>query len=130
MNKILNITYIFNIMYATSYKQRYSIERRLSESTKILEKYPDRIPVICEKAKGQDLPHINKIKYLVPSDLSVAQFVCVIRNRMKLPPEFALFCLVDGNMPSSNSTIGDLYEEYKYTDGFLYMEYTKENTFG
>ena len=79
MNKILNITYIFNIMYATSYKQRYSIERRLSESTKILEKYPDKIPVICEKAKGQDLPHINKTKYLVPSDLSVAQFVCVIQ---------------------------------------------------
>jgi GABA(A) receptor-associated protein len=117
-------------MYATSYKQQYSIERRLAESTKIMEKYPDRIPVICEKSKSQDLPRINKTKYLVPSDLTVAQFVCVIRNRMRLPPEFALFCLVDGNIPSSNSTIGDLYQEYKYNDGFLYIEYTKESVFG
>ena len=46
---------------------------------------------------------------------------------MKLSHEYALFCLVDRNMPSSNT---ELYEQYKYNDAFLYMEYTKENTFG
>ena len=42
--------------------------------------------VICEKADRTDIPLIDKKKYLVPSDLTVGQFVYVIRKRIKVGP--------------------------------------------
>lgn len=113
-----------------SYKYQYPFDKRLSESRRILTKYPDRIPIICEKTKTQNLPLINKNKYLVTNDITIGQFICVIRNRMKLSPEFAIFLLVDGHVPASASMMGELYDEYKDDDGFLYVEYCQENTFG
>jgi hypothetical protein len=38
-------------------------EKRKSEAARIRQKYPDRIPVICEKANGSDVPDIDKQKY-------------------------------------------------------------------
>ena len=35
-------------------------ERRKAEAARMREKYPDRIPVIVEKAAGGDLPDIDK----------------------------------------------------------------------
>jgi GABA(A) receptor-associated protein len=49
-------------------------------TARIRAKYPDRIPVICEKALKSNLEDIDKKKYLVPSDLTVGQFVYVIRK--------------------------------------------------
>ncbi|KAJ3508865.1 hypothetical protein NMY22_g16480 [Coprinellus aureogranulatus] len=42
-------------------------EKRKAEAERIRQKYPDRIPVICEKADRTDIPTIDKKKYLVPS---------------------------------------------------------------
>jgi GABA(A) receptor-associated protein len=47
---------------------------------RVRSKYPDRIPVICEKAAKSNVPDIDKKKYLVPSDLTVGQFVLVVRK--------------------------------------------------
>ena len=44
-------------------------------------RYPDRIPVICEKDPRSDIPPVDKRKYLIPMDLTVGQFVYVIRKR-------------------------------------------------
>lgn len=38
------------------------LEARKAESDKIREKYPDRIPVICEKSTTSKLPNIDKTK--------------------------------------------------------------------
>lgn len=119
------------ISHYSSFKQQYSFERRLIECKRILTKYPDRIPIICEKSKNQkELPDMNKVKFLVPFDLTFGQFICVIRNRLRIRPEVALFFFIDGYIPSSMNVIGELYEQSKQSDGFLYVEYSKENTFG
>ena len=39
-----------------------SIEQRLEESHKIKDKYPDRIPIICEKSASSKLPNVDKSK--------------------------------------------------------------------
>ncbi len=105
---------------------------RESESRRILEKYPDRIPVICEKSDADraDVPLIDKIKYLVPSDLTVGQFVYVIRKRLKLPPEQAIYLFVNGNIPATSALMSAVYQEHSDADGFLYMTYSGENVFG
>jgi GABA(A) receptor-associated protein len=38
-------------------------------------------------------------RYLVPADLSVGQFVYVIRRRISLPPEKAIFIFVRNTLP-------------------------------
>ncbi len=75
------------------------LEKRKSEAERIRAKYPDRVPVICEKADRSDIPDIDKKKYLVPSDLTVGQFHYVIRKRIKLAPEKALFLFCSNSIP-------------------------------
>lgn len=86
--------------------------------------------VICEKAEKSDIPQIDKKKYLVPADLSVGQFVYVIRKRIKLDSEKALFVFVNNILPLTAATMSSVYAEHKDEDGFLYMTYSGENTFG
>ncbi len=68
------------------YKNTYAFEKRFEESKRIKEKYPDRIPIICERYTVGD-PDIDRKKYLVPDDLSISNFLYVIRKRIKLEPE-------------------------------------------
>ncbi|KAF5729860.1 autophagy-related protein 8f [Tripterygium wilfordii] len=55
--------------------------------------------VIVEKSERTDIPNIDKKKYLVPADLTVGQFVYVIRKRIKLSAEKAIFIFVDNVLP-------------------------------
>jgi GABA(A) receptor-associated protein len=86
--------------------------------------------VICEKADRSSIPDIDKKKYLVPADLTVGQFMYVIRKRIKLPPEQAIFLFVNNVSPSNASLLSAVYDEFKDEDGFLYITYSGENTFG
>uniref|UniRef100_A0A8D1PSR0 Gamma-aminobutyric acid receptor-associated protein-like 2 n=1 Tax=Sus scrofa TaxID=9823 RepID=A0A8D1PSR0_PIG len=108
----------------------FLIEHRCVESAKIRAKYPDRVPVIVEKVSGSQIVDIDKRKYLVPSDITVAQFMWIIRKRIQLPSEKAIFLFVDKTVPQSSLTMGQLYEKEKDEDGFLYVAYSGENTFG
>ena len=116
----------------SSFKSQNQHSERLKESTRIIEKYPERVPIICEKLKNSrdNLPNIDKTKYLVPKELTIGQFIFVIRKRIHLAPETALFVFVNGNIPSSNSILDDVYDLNKESDGFLYISYSSENTFG
>jgi len=67
---------------------------------------------------------------LVPVDLTVGQFVYVIRKRIKLPSEKAIFIFVNDILPPTAALISTIYEEHKDEDGFLYVLYSGENTFG
>ena len=78
-------------------------EKRKSEAERIRGKYPDRVPVICEKADRSDIPDIDKKKYLVPADLTVGQFHYVIRKRIQLAPEKALFLFCSNNIPPNGT---------------------------
>ncbi|KAF5094223.1 hypothetical protein D0Z00_003639 [Geotrichum galactomycetum] len=114
----------------SKYKDANSFEHRKAEADRIRHKYSDRIPVICEKVEKSDIPMIDKAKYLVPTDLTVGQFVYVIRKRIKLAPEKAVFIFVDDVLPPTAALMSTIYEEHKDPDGFLYITYSGENTFG
>lgn len=98
---------------------------------KIKEKYPGKIPVIVNRANNStDIPEINKNKFLVSSNITVGQFIYIIRRQIKLPPEKALFIFVNNNLPSSSILMSELYSTYKSSNDILYILYTSENTFG
>ncbi|GAA5982691.1 hypothetical protein JCM11641_002338 [Rhodosporidiobolus odoratus] len=157
-------------MVRSKFKDEHVFEKRKAEAERIRQKYPDRIPVICEKADKTDIPAIDKKKYLVPADLTVGQFVYVIRKRIKLAPEKAIvgplsslrlsklpakvshrptssfpyvrapllptasahlqFIFVDEVLPPTAAMMSMIYDEHKDEDGFLYVTYSGENTFG
>ena len=112
------------------FKEKYSFEKRKEESSRIKNRYPDRIPVIVQKNPDSDIQDIDKQKYLVPTDLTLGQFLFVIRKRIKLPAEKALFVFIDNIYPPQAAFLSSIYESYCDEDGFLYITYSGENTFG
>jgi len=113
------------------FKKEHEFSVRQKEAHRILKKYPDRIPVICERDNNKsDIPELEKKKFLLPRDLKMVEFIFIVRNKMKIDNRFALFFTISGNIPNSTQTMHNLYEEYKDRDGFLYVIYTSENTFG
>lgn len=103
----------------SKFKDSNPLEKRKLEAERIRQKYPDRIPCLVEKNVKSDIASVDKNKYLVPSDLTMGQFVYVIRKRIKLAPEKAIFILVNDLMPPSSSLISQVYQEHKDEDGFL-----------
>ncbi|KAG5184806.1 microtubule-associated anchor protein [Tribonema minus] len=114
----------------SSFKQEHPFEKRKAEAERIRAKYPDRIPVICEKADKSDIPDIDKKKYLVPADLTVGQFIYVIRKRVKLDPDKAIFIFVNDTIPQTSALMSQIYADKADEDMFLYVKYSSEGTFG
>ena len=116
----------------SSFQRNHSFHKRSAESSRILSKYPDRVPVIVEKdPRCKDIPDIDRKKYLVPDDLSMANFMYVVRKRIKLSPEKSLYLFVDGNnMAPASQLVKNVYQEYSSSDNFLYIIYAGESTFG
>ena len=113
------------------FQEEYTFEYRKREFLKIIKKYPNRIPVIVEKnIKCDKLIDIKKKKYLVPNELNISSLIYLIRKNMKLDPSQSLFLMTNSKILNHNKPISDTYEENKSEDGFLYIYYTSENTFG
>lgn len=113
-----------------SFKEKFPLQKRTEEAVRIKLKYPDRIPVVVEKEASSDIPDIDKKKFLVPSDLTVGQFVYVIRKRIHLEPEKALFIFVKNTLPPTSSLMSEVYKEHSDPDNFLYILYSGEHVFG
>ncbi len=117
--------------YSYEFKKAYSLTQRKAEAQKIRTKYPDKIPVIVQRANSSNnIPDIDKKKFLVPQDLIIGQFIYVIRKRIKLSPEAAIFVFFNNMLKTSSTTMAEVYNENKDKDGFLYAVYASENTFG
>ena len=106
----------------------------------ILNRHPDRSAIILHLDQNI-LKHIpkheyekyikhNKFKYLVSNDMSVGEFMCLIRNRMYLQPEHSIFMFVENLLPSITMRISELYSLYHDHDGLLHLYVKMENTFG
>ena len=117
-------------MSVKEFQTKHPFEKRSEESSRIMEKYKDRIPIIVLKHQSCELPTIDKHKYLVPKDMTFSQFIFVIRKRIQLDPSQCLFTSINDQLVNSSSLVCDIYERSKDKDGFLYVVYTSENTFG
>lgn len=119
-------------MYRIPYKAQFTIEQRKSEANRVLATYKDRRPIICERSlhASYRCPTCDKIKYLVPIDITLGQFLYVIRRKLNLGQEKALYLFVHNRIPPSSILIGELYDLHKEIDNNLYLTYALENTFG
>ena len=103
------------------------------EAERVLMKYPDRIPVIvCRSSSANtSTPQIDKHKFLVPRELTVGQFLYVIRKRIRLAPDLALFIFVGESTPATSALMSTVYDEsHDELTHFLFVTYSMESTFG
>ena len=106
-----------------------SFELRLKESEKVLNKHINSVPIIVD-TNTDDVQKLDKNKYIVPNHMKVAEFIVILRKRLTLRPAQAIFLLVNNTLVTPTLTIKDIYDKHKETDGFLYIIYKFENTFG
>ena len=115
----------------SSYKDKHSIEERKSEASRIRIKYPERIPVIVEKGKNCTLNDINKQKYLVPENITLGQFIYIIRKKTNMNANDGLYIFINNRVLGTvSSLMAEIYNNHKDDDEFLYITYHNENTFG
>tara|TARA_B100001093_G_C26364569_1_gene816014 strand:+ start:318 stop:674 length:357 start_codon:yes stop_codon:yes gene_type:complete len=107
-----------------------SLAKRQGEARRMREKYPGRSCIIVDRADDHTAPPIDKHKFLVPDDITMGQFTYVIRKRLKINPEKAIFVFINKKLPQSSMLMSEIYSQNKDEDGFLYMVYSSENTFG
>ena len=108
-----------------------SVKNNVSESDKIRCKYPNRVPVIL--VSSSNIPQLKRSRYLVPNDITTGQFLFLLRQRLNLSHETAMFMYVGKTnvMPPSSMLMGACYLENKdQHDGFMYGTLTGENCFG
>lgn len=112
------------------FKKKREFEKRIEDANKIRKKYPERIPIICEEFPKNGALKLDKNKYLVPHDLTLGQFVFVVRKQIQIPPEKAIFLFINNLLPATSALMSALYETEKDKDGFLYIAIREESTFG
>ena len=113
------------------YKRKKDKEARKIIANNLLNKYPDKIPVILEKDPTSRLTQINKTRFLVDKKSTVNQFILEIKQTIKVGEEEAIFLSVSKKYSLSGSKLfEDLYKSHKDEDGFLYIMYTSELMFG
>lgn len=111
------------------YKCQKSLSQRISESHQMMSRYPDRTPIIVER-RSKSIQLIDKRKFMAPHTLLMNQMNFVIRRRLNMPPEHALFVFVGETLIPMNKMVKQVYDEHADEDGFLYLTYDFENTFG
>ena len=117
------------------YKEKYSLSHRVSESNRILSKYPNHIPVVVDVDKS--IGKINKNKFLVPRDVSASHLIISVRKQISVEANKALFMFCNNSIICPTIIMENLYENCldnksadEQGDKFLYVFVTNENTFG
>ena len=113
-----------------TFQNRVLFDDRVKLSREITERYPDRVPIICEPKTGSEMT-IDKVKFLAPKDFKMGHFLITLRNRVsQIRSSDAIYVFCNNVCAPSNETLGEIYEKNKDEDGLLYFRFDKESTFG
>lgn len=110
-------------------QSKNTLYHRRACSSRMIAKYPDRVPTVVLRA-SETTPEIDQQKFMVPHEMTVGKFIQEIRKHVKLGSEQAIFIFVNNRLPNQSSPMSQLYHNHKNEDGFLYITYAIENTFG
>lgn len=130
-----------NSVYDTKWFNSPSTERA-REYARLVSKYPDRVPTIVtydhritfrtDDTKSTSKPNADsagpKFKFLLPSDLTIGQFLYVLRKRIALNEKEALFLFLEPN--SEIPPVSQVVRHLGTTGDYLYIHVSLEDTYG
>jgi len=123
----------------SEFRLRMPFDKRQQAAATCKLQHPNKIPIIIESSRGA--PVLNKKMHAFPNTLNFFHIKSYILEQLKKDPKTkdslldvsALIVLVGTTgsyMPSTKEKLSDIYEKYKSEDGFLYLTYSIELTFG
>ena len=93
----------------------------------IKEKYPKYIPILIRSTKIKFTQH----KYLVNEEVTVSQFMTIIKKKILLKAYEAIYLFINNKIPQGSSQLNSLYRLHKDSEtDMLIITVCKENTFG
>lgn len=113
-----------------AFREQYDLDERRRKSEALRLANPDRIPIICEKLPSSDLPSLESDRLLVPASFTVGNLTTIIRSRVKISSQQSIFLFVKNALLPVHQSLDVIYEQHRDPDGFLYILYSGENTFG
>ena len=115
------------------FKNERDFEQRCQETSSIKLKHPYKCPVVVQRSyKEEQIEEIDRNKFLVPNDMTIHGLLYILRKRLKLQNESqALYLFTEkGVLFTTNILVSQIYDTQKDDDGYLYLFYNSENTFG
>jgi GABA(A) receptor-associated protein len=96
----------------------------------IKEKYPHYIPIVVRP--NDNKTKLLKCKFLVGGDITIGQFLSILRRKMEnLKSSEAIYLFINNSLPPATSFLSTIYAENQDKNtGMLYITVCKENTFG
>lgn len=119
------------IDYAKTKFTKDEISEMRAEVGMIKQKHPGHIPVVV-LAKDKRI-NLTKHKFLVKSDVTVGQFMFILRKKIEgdVASTESLFLFANNTLPVTSQLMSELYHLYQDKDtGLLFLQMCKENTFG
>lgn len=118
--------------YVPTFKERHSFAERAQDAAEVRTQQPNKVPVVIERFEGEKyLPLLDRCKFLVPDHITVAELMQIVRRRLHLHPDQSFFLLInEKSMVSNSTTMNVLYQQEADQDGFLYVVYTSQPSFG
>lgn len=119
------------------YRLKNSHCDRLKDSKKLRNVYPDKIGVIVEpdtsfiNMGGDNL--MKTFKYILDYDYKLINLMIYLRKILFIEPSDSIFFFAGDNsqyIPNLSDTIGKIANKCISSDGFLYITFTKEESFG
>lgn len=112
------------------FKMKHTFDVRKKKSNDIITKYPDKVCVILENGDNT-IPELNNSQFLLDRNVTIGQLLYILRKRAQIEQYDSIYLFIEnGYIPISSDKIGKIYDKYVDADGFLYMSFCREKTFG
>jgi len=113
-------------------KERNKSNKDEEKGKCVRERNPGRVPIILIPLRQNTKPKLSEIKFLVPESMSFSHFVSSVRRHLSMSSEIGLYFYVGNgkSMPITNSLMSDIDSQHQSKDGFVYVYYDLESSFG
>lgn len=100
----------------------------------INQQYPGYIPIIVRVYNNKNNKNfiLTKTKFLVTNEITLAQFLTILRKKIKdIKSTESIYLLIDNTLMPITLAMSSIYKEKKDKDtNMLFITVCKENTFG
>mmetsp|Transcript_52249 Transcript_52249/g.59712 ORF Transcript_52249/g.59712 Transcript_52249/m.59712 type:complete len:124 (-) Transcript_52249:690-1061(-) len=114
-----------------AFQDQVNLTKRTEMANSLTSRYPRHIPVILLKKDRNEVAECPKNKFLFSRSHTLSTILYVLRKHLPdRASRSALLLTVSNTIPSTNTPLGKLFDEFKDDDGLLYIVYMQENVYG